>query len=408
MQRVLLVRYGEVAVKGPRTRRRMERLLVENLRDALRRNRVPLSALWKEDARIIVTTKCEEDMDKAVAVISRVFGVVSVSPAYRVEVGGLEEVVRYGVEVFASRVAGRCFRVNARRSGAHNYTSMDIAKRLGRELLESGARCVNLRNPEVTVYVEVRGNAAFYYTDVVRGPGGLPIGSEGDLVAMVSGGIDSPVAAWLAMKRGARVHVVFFNLGGREHEEGAMRVIGKLIGDWAYGYDPLVFVVDYAPLVGLVRLLVDESLWGVVLRRLMFYGAELIARKIGALGIVTGESLGQVSSQTLHNIMVASAGVSLPILRPLIGFDKDEIVALARKVGTYEESAKLEEFCALVAGRPTTRADPVSVDLSVLEIGMEPVVDAVKAAKVLRLDDLKRILVTSAAEAGSSCPSTRT
>ncbi len=358
---LFLVRYGEIAVKGKGTRARMVRLLERNIAAALRHRGVEGFRVWSRDARVFVEVP-DGDGARASEALSRVFGIVSYSPVVRVRHGGLTDIVSRGVELFSHHVRGRSFRVRARRSGREPFTSKDVEKALGAALLEAGAGRVDLENPEVTVYVEVRGEEAYFYTEVLEGPGGLPLGSEGRVLALVSGGIDSPVAAWMMMRRGAEVDMVFFNLGGEAHELGVLKVAKILADGWSHGYSPRLHMVDFRPVVSVLMEEVDEGVRGVVLRRLMFRAAEIVAGEEGALGLVTGESLGQVSSQTLPNMLAAEKGVGLPIYRPLIGMDKNEIAGMARRIGTYEVSARLQEFCAIAAGKPRTRVRPEEVD----------------------------------------------
>ncbi len=358
---LFLVRYGEIAVKGKGTRARMVRLLERNIAAALRHRGVGGFRVWSRDARVFVEVP-DGDGARASEALSRVFGIVSYSPVVRVKHGGLTDIVSRGVELFSHHVRGRSFRVRARRSGREPFTSKDVEKALGAALLEAGAGRVDLENPEVTVYVEVRGEEAYFYTEVLEGPGGLPLGSEGRVLALVSGGIDSPVAAWMMMRRGAEVDMVFFNLGGEAHELGVLKVAKILADGWSHGYSPRLHMVDFRPVVSVLMEEVDEGVRGVVLRRLMFRAAEIVAGEEGALGLVTGESLGQVSSQTLPNMLAAEKGVGLPIYRPLIGMDKNEIAGMARRIGTYEVSARLQEFCAIAAGKPRTRVRPEEVD----------------------------------------------
>jgi len=170
------------------------------------------------------------------------------------------------------------------------------------------------------VHVEVRDDRAFFYTEAVAGPGGLPLGAEGRALALVSGGFDSAVAAWRMMKRGLALDYAFFNLGGSQHQRDVLRV-AKLL-----------------------------------LKRLMLKASEQIAQELGVRALVTGEALGQVSSQTLQNLVVITEATELLVLRPLLGLDKEEIVAQARAIGTYEISASVQEYCALVPRKPATRA----------------------------------------------------
>ena len=400
---LFLVRYGEIAVKGRGTRARMVRLLERNIAAALRSRGIGSFRVWSRDARVFVEVP-DSDGGRASEALGRVFGIVSYSPVVRVRHGGLEDIVSRGVELFSGQVRDRSFRIRARRSGREPFTSKDVEKALGAALLEAGASRVDLEDPEVTVYVEVRGGEAYFYTQVLPGPGGLPLGSEGRVLALVSGGIDSPVAAWMMMKRGAEVDMVFFNLGGEAHELGVLKVAKTLADGWSHGRSPLLHMVDFRPVVSILMGEVDEGVRGVVLRRLMFRAAEMVAREEGAMGLVTGESLGQVSSQTLPNMLAAEKGIGLPIYRPLIGMDKNEITDMARRVGTYEFSARLQEFCAIAAGKPRTRVRPEEVDEAEKSVDPALLRRLVGERRVVDLGRLSRQILEVEIEQGCEQP----
>ena len=352
---VVLVRYGELAVKGAPTRRRMQARLARNLQEALERKHVEHSGVRVVEGRVLV--EGPTPLERAVETASRVFGVVSVSPSVRFAASTLEEIVRGAIELLEEAFVNKRVRVVARRVGAHDFTSLDVAKRLGSLMLERGASGVDLKNPEYTVYLEIRGNTIYLYDVVVPGPGGIPLGSEGRVLALVSGGFDSAVASWMLMKRGSRVDLAFFNIGGEEQARVAREVACYLACEWAHGVEPVLHEVELRWLMPLLAMHFPEGYRHVVLKRAMYAGAEALARRYGARALATGESLAQVSSQTLHNLVVTEEYIDMPVLRPLIGMDKEEIIQLARKIGTYDISVKTREFCALATPRPSTSVD---------------------------------------------------
>ncbi len=347
-----MVRLGEQTLRRGYARRLAENLLVRNVRDALISTGLRGRVSYKF-TRIYVEVE-EADREKAVEVLGRVFGISSFSPVVKVRFQSLEELAEKVAEVSAERVRGRSFAVRPRRAGYHNFTSLDIARVVGERLLKYGSR-VDLKNPEVEVNVEVRGWDAYVFYEKLPGAGGLPIGVEPPVLALVSGGFDSAVAAWYTMRRGVPVHYVFFNLGGEPHFYGVLSVVKVLADRWSYGYNPKLYEVDFRDVVKMIRGVVSEPYWNIVLKRLMYRAAERVALKIGAEALVTGESIGQVSSQTVTALRVASAGVRLPIFRPLIGFDKVDIMKLSMKIGTYRYSEMIPEYCAIVPRAPVSR-----------------------------------------------------
>jgi len=342
---------GEVTTKSNRTRRRFHRRLVRNLRDALSgaEGEVRIDRRW---SRLFVRGPDRSILEP----LGRIFGLASYSEIEGVCDPFLDDIVRCGKELFGQRVKGRRFAVKARRSGEHAFDSYDVQRELG-AALNPGAE-VDLDHPDVTVHVEVREDRAYLYADKVESGRGLPLGVQGRGLALVSGGFDSVVAAWMAMKRGVEVDYLFCNLGGGAYQRMVLEVTKRLVDRWSYGTEPRLHVVDFGPVQDELRRSVDESYWQVVLKRLMYRAGSAVGREIGAEALVTGESIGQVSSQTLRNLRAIEGVADLPVLRPLVGFDKEEIIDRARRIGTFELSARVREYCAMVPGRPVTAASP--------------------------------------------------
>jgi len=350
---VVLIRLsGELSTKARPTRRAFVNQLTRNVRDALASEGIEGAVARRHD-RIVV----EAADPRAPEVMARVFGVQSLSRAERHPVASLEELVALGVERFCEAVRGRRFAVRARTVGDSDlpFRGRDVEVALG-ERLRGGSAGVDLGRPEVTARIELFEGAAYLFADVVPGPGGLPLGTGGRAVALVSGGFDSAVAAWQLQRRGVVLDHVFANLGGLTHRLGALRVMEVLASRWSYGAHPRLHVVDFAALSRDLQQHAERRYWQVILKRLMLRAAEVVAREVHADAIVTGDAVAQVSSQTLANLATISEATRLPILRPLVGANKDEIVATAHAIGTGPLSAAVHEYCALVPKHPATRA----------------------------------------------------
>ncbi len=389
---LLLARYSEIALKGRRSRRRMENLLVKAIRDVLKSHGYRNKKIEIREARIwIHRFESEEEALEASKRVARVMGLVSVSPVKGFVHSGLNDIVELGRKFFSNRVKGKTFAVRARRVGEHDFTSKDVESKLGEALLDAGAKKVDLEKPEYIAYVEVRWGEVYFYDKIIKGPGGLPIGSEGRVLALFSGGIDSPVAAWLMLKRGCIVDYVFYNIGGEPHVKNMLPVAKVLADYWSYGYQPKLYIIDARPLTLLLAEKIPEHLRVVVLRRLMKKIASILAEKTSAKALVTGESLGQVASQTLQNLVVIDRAAPVTVLRPLIGFDKQEIVELARTIGTYEYSIKLQEYCAMNVSKPATHASLKEVEEAEKSLGeitsiIETLVENVKEIDLRKLE----------------------
>lgn len=340
---------GEVTTKSRRTRRRFLRRLGDNIRDALEHH--GLSGRVEEQwSRLFV----EGNDEGILEVLPRVFGISTFSRIEGECAPELEHIVGLGEALYHGRVRGRRYAVRARRSGDHGFRSRDVERRLG-AALNPGAE-VDLDDPEITVRVEAREDRAYLFSERTPAAGGLPLGVQARGLALASGGYDSAVAAWMAMRRGVPVDYLFCNLGGGAYRRLALEVLHRLAERWSYGTRPRVHVLDFGPAVEAMRERVDGGYLQVVLKRLMYRAASAVAEETGAEALVTGESVGQVSSQTLSNLRAIHEAADRPVLRPLLGFDKEEIMDRARAIGTYELSARVREYCALSAGHPVTAA----------------------------------------------------
>ena len=374
----------EIATKARGTRRRFQHRLVRNIRDALEAGG-PKPRIEDRWSRLFV----ESDDPAAGGRIAAVFGVGSVSPVEARIPADLNDIVRTGEALYGERVRGKTFAVIARRAGQYAFSTQDVRVQLGAALDRHGD--VDLDHAAVSVTVELREREAFLYSDRIPGVGGLPLGVEGKAVALVSGGFDSPVAAWLMLKRGIALEYVFCNLGGAAYERSVLGVVKVLAEQWSFGDRPVIHVVDFERPLAELRRTVLERYWQVVLKRLMYRAAQTVARAVRGEAIVTGESVGQVSSQTLGNLAAIDDAVTVPVFRPLLGFDKLEIIARAEQIGTAPLSAQIREYCDIARYRPVThasleaaRGEESKMDLAVLD-------EAVAGRKVIDLRGLKAV-----------------
>ena len=366
-QVTIMVRLAaEVTIKSPRTRTAFLRRLRRNMGDALRAADIQyrIEPIW---GRIFVRASSH----LALPVLARVFGISSISYVERETDADIDTIVADATEHFREAVAGKKFAVRARRTGRHSFRSLDIERQLGAALLPFSSG-VDLSKPDVTAYVEVRDEKAYLFSERIAGAGGLPLGVEGNAMSLLSGGFDSAVSSWLLLKRGVSLDYVFCNLGGDAYERAVVQV-GKAIADeWSYGTRPHLHVIDFAPVLEELRAKTRPSYWQVVLKRLMYRAACMVAETRNADAIVTGEAVGQVSSQTLSNLRAIEAASTLPVLRPLVGFDKEEIIDRAKAIGTAALSEQVREYCAIAPGHPVTGSTIARVDDE--DVKMDPAV----------------------------------
>ncbi|MEM8929553.1 MAG: THUMP domain-containing protein [Acidobacteriota bacterium] len=361
MPTFLLHLSGELSLKSKDVRQRFTDRLVHNLADALRselgKGHATIRRSW---SRVYVDSKTDE----AGVIAARIFGVKAVAKAERRPWRTVDDLLDHGAELFAPAVAGRTFAVRVKRGEQASrlpFRSPEVERQLGARLID-GARGVDLRSPEVEAWIELHGEEAYFFARPMAADGGLPVGTGGRALCLISGGFDSAVAAWAMLRRGVRLDYVFCNLGGDAHVAEVLRVAKVLADRWSYGYRPRLHLVDFRPVIENLRASTEPSYWQLVLKRRMLCVAEGLARPSKAVALVTGEAIAQVASQTLHNLSAVDAACRRPILRPLLAWNKEDILALARHIGTYDASASVPEYCGLEARRPETHATPDALD----------------------------------------------
>ena len=372
---LFIVRYSEIGLKGPKKRSEMERRLITNIRSALDNMDIKIT---KERGRLFVEALNESDAMRVQELLSHVFGIKSFSKCKKVKFPALDDLIDLSVKEFRDFVKEKKFAVRVRRTGDHDFSSIQVERLLGERLYPFSSG-VNLKNPEAEIQMEIRENTAYLYNEIIQGPGGFPIGTQGRMVSLVSGGIDSPVASWMLMKRGCQIDVVFCSLASPIDTLEFLGTVKPLADAWSHGSEMRVHIFDCSPLVDLMIHGQGFPHPNVGFKKFIYEVAEKVAERIGAYGIITGESIGQVSSQTAENLAALSATVRLPVHRPLIGFDKDEIVDMAKRIGTFPRES-LGEFCSIFSLNPS-----VSIKREELESDnvSEHVFDAVLKSEIV-------------------------
>jgi thiamine biosynthesis protein ThiI len=357
---LVLLRYGEIALKGE-NRTYFLRKLRHNVRLCLKANGVE-AQVWQEGQRLYLET---EQVDRAIEAVQRVFGLVSLSAVQAVP-PAMEPIMHAAVATAhrSSLDSTHTFRVTARRADkSFPFPSPEVERQAGAAVAAATGARVDLSNAQVDIGIEIQPTRALIFGETIPGPGGLPLNSQGRVVVLLSGGIDSPVAAWLMMKRGCAVIPVHFSHSQAQTEQ--VNAIVAILNRYAYGWQlrPILLSHDevLGPILARLRELHQERWTCLFCKRAMLAKATEIAEQMGASALVTGDSLGQVASQTLSNLEVvsyrlASGSLQKPILRPLIGMDKTEIMALARRIGTYEASIQRAHTCPFVPAHPLTHA----------------------------------------------------
>jgi thiamine biosynthesis protein ThiI len=359
MESVVLCRFGELFLKSG-NRRAFERVLADNVRAALAD--LPRARVEPTHGRVLVRVSTD-DADEAAARLTRVFGLVSVSVARQVEAKpDLEAITALAVEAARAAVARdrpASFKIESRRSDKRfTRSSLDIDRHVGAAVQAATGLPVDVHAPALRVGIEVGTDVAYVFAGKHDAPGGLPVGVSGRALLLLSGGIDSPVAGWLAAKRGLALDAIYFHSPPYIGEKSRDKVLalGRLLGRWQALRS--VTVVPFTDVQKRLRDAGPAELAVVLYRRMMMRIADAVADKLEAAALVTGENLGQVASQTIENLTAIEAAARRVVLRPLVTYDKVETTALARRIGTYETSIlPFEDCCSLfVPIHPATRA----------------------------------------------------
>ena len=387
-----LIKYGEIGIKG-KNRYMFEDALVRQIRYALRGVDGQF-LVHKCHGRVYVDCEGEYDYEDTVESLKKVFGIVGVCPVVRVkvaEIGQLKkDVVSYMEEMYPDR--NLTFKVEARRANKrYPMNSMEINCELGEAILDAFPDMrVDVHDPDVKLNVEIR-EEVYIYSEIIPGPGGMPVGTNGSAMLLLSGGIDSPVAGYMIAKRGVELEAVYFHAPPYTSERAKEKVVdlARLVSVYA---GPIkLHVVNFTDIQLYIYEQCPHEELTIIMRRYMMRIAEHFAKEDGCLGLITGESIGQVASQTMQSLAATNAVCTLPVYRPLIGFDKRDIVDISQQINTYETSIQPYEDCCtiFVAKHPVTKPSIEKMEKS--ELNLTEKIDelmktAIETAEVIRVE----------------------
>ncbi len=384
-----LIKYGEIGIKG-KNRYMFEDALVRQIRYALKDVDGEF-LVHKCHGRVYVDCEGEYDYEETIESLKKVFGIVGICPVVRKPVRELEElkkdVVVYVGEMYPE--GDKTFKVEARRANKrYPVNSMEINCELGEAVLDAYPEMkVDVHHPDIRLNVEIR-EEVYLYSEIIPGPGGMPVGTNGSAMLLLSGGIDSPVAGYMVAKRGVEIEATYFHAPPYTSERAKEKVIdlARLVSSYA---GPIkLHIVNFTDIQLAIYEKCPHDELTIIMRRYMMRIAEHFARKDGCLGLITGESIGQVASQTMQSLAATNAVCTLPVYRPLIGFDKREIVEISEKIDTYETSIQpFEDCCTIfVAKHPVTKPNVERIEKSELNLSgniEELVRTAVETAEVI-------------------------
>lgn len=392
MYKAFLIKYAEIAVKG-KNRYMFEDRLVANISYQLKRVDGEFH-VRKENGRIYVETQGDYDYDETVASLQRVFGIAGICPVVLVEDDGFDQMAQDVIAHIreAYPVQDFTFKVDARRA-RKNYpmTSMEINAAIGERVLESFPETkVDVHNPQVMIHIEVRPMINIYST-VIPGQGGMPLGTAGKAMLLLSGGIDSPVAGYMISRRGVNLEATYFHAPPYTSERAKQKVVDLAAKVARYSGRIKLNIVNFTDIQLYIYEKCPHEQLTIIMRRYMMMIAEHFAKEGGCLGLVTGESIGQVASQTMQSLAATNEVCTMPVYRPLIAMDKQDIVEVAERIDTYETSIlPFEDCCTIfVAKHPVTKPNIKSIHKS--ERNLEEKIDelvrtAIETTEVVMVD----------------------
>ena len=375
--------HPEITIKSRSVRQRMCKLLQGNIRNVLSPldENVKIRSDWD---KLIVRTNIftDEHRQEMIQALGCIPGIQAFLEVQEHQVATLDEILTHTEQVFGDSLAGKTFCVRAKRRGQQVFSSLDVERYVGGGLNQ---RCntggVKLKNPDVQVNLELDGERLYLVNQQYAGLGGYPIATQESVLSLMSGGYDSGVSSYQFIKRGSRVHYCFFNLGGEEHEAGVREVTYYLWKKYGSSHRVKFISVPFEGVVGEILEKVDNGYMGVILKRMMMRAGAVVAERLGINALVTGEAMGQVSSQTVTNLNVIDQVTDTLIMRPLVAYDKQDIIDVARQIGTAAYAEKMPEYCGVISKSPTIKAklgrvteEESHFDFSVLDAAIEAAV----------------------------------
>ena len=366
--------FPEIMIKSDSVRKRFIKVLTGNIRNVLNKHDDTLAVVRHWDY-IEVRSKLPENRPHLIELLQRIPGIHHFLEVDEKPFTDLHDIFEQTLQDVGSQLENKTFCVRVKRKGKHNFSSIEAERYIGGGLNQHIATAkVKLTNPDVTVRVEIENDKMMLVKARHTGIGGYPIGTQEDVLSLISGGFDSGVSSYMLIRRGSRVHYCFFNLGGAAHEIGVKQMAYHIWNRFSPSHKVRFIAINFEAVVGEILEKIDSSQMGVVLKRMMVRAASKIAERFAIQAILTGEALGQVSSQTLTNLRLIDEASETLVLRPLISHDKEQIIATAKEIGTDDIAKSMPEFCGVISKNPTVKAvrekivaEELNFDFSILE-----------------------------------------
>ena len=382
--------FPEIMMKSKPVRTRFTKMLETNIRNVLKKVDETAKVKREWDKIMVLVPDDRQDLVEAFADrLACIPGIAHILQVSESTFESVDDIYQQTLAVYKEELAGKTFCVRVKRVGNHDFKSIEVERYVGGGLNQfTEATGVRLKNPDMTINLEIDKESLYLVDKRIQGLGGYPMATQEDVLSLISGGFDSGVSSYQFIKRGSRTHYCFFNLGGDQHEIGVKQVAYHLWQKYGESHKVKFISVPFDPVVTEILEKIDNGQMGVVLKRMMMRAAAKIARRMGVQALVTGEAMGQVSSQTLTNLNVIDRCTDHLILRPLIAMDKQDIINISRKIGTEDLSKTIPEYCGVISQRPTVKAVLSKIEAEELKFS-EGLIDRVVEAAVMI--DIKEI-----------------
>lgn len=380
--------FPEIMIKSDSVRKRFIKILTSNIRNVLLRETENVAVIRNWDF-IEVRAKVAEEAPMVLDLLQRTPGIHHILEVEEYPFETMHDIFEQTLAQVRSQLEGKTFCVRVRRKGKHEFRSLDVERYVGGGLNQhiESAR-VKLTQPDVTIRIDIEHDKMLLVKARHEGLGGYPIGTQEDVLSLISGGFDSGVSSYMLIRRGSRVHYCFFNLGGAAHEIGVKQMAYHIWSRYSTSHKVRFVAINFENVVGEILEKVDNGQMGVVLKRMMVRAASKVAQRFDIQAIVTGEALGQVSSQTLTNLRLIDKAADALVLRPLITHDKEQIIAMAKTIGTDDIAKSMPEFCGVISKNPTVKA----IESRILEeeghFNFDVLEEAVQQAKYLDIREI--------------------
>ncbi|TCK01740.1 [ThiS-adenylate] sulfurtransferase [Volucribacter psittacicida] len=380
--------FPEIMIKSDSVRKRFIKILTSNIRNVLTRFDEQVAVVRHWDY-IEVRSKNHENFDGLIEQLQRIPGIHHFLAVEEKPFSSLHDIFEKTLAEVASQLENKTFCVRVRRKGKHDFNSLDAERYIGGGLNQHiPSAKVKLTRPDMTVRIDIEHDKMMLIKSRYAGIGGYPIGTQEDVLSLISGGFDSGVSSYMLIRRGCRVHYCFFNLGGATHEIGVKQMAYHLWQHYSQSHKVRFIAINFESVVGEILEKIDNGQMGVVLKRMMVRAASQVAERFGIQALVTGEALGQVSSQTLTNLRLIDEAADCLVLRPLVSHDKEQIIALAKQIETEDIAKSMPEFCGVISKNPTVKAVKSKIEQEEQHFDMNILQSAVENAQIL---DIRQI-----------------